>query len=202
MLDRHILTFNENIIGLREFITLISPFIEEHHKKAVEEHEQIIESFKIAERIAVETDANQKEQIKTIFNGQLIEAIQIDTNNLIQDKANVIPQDELHDFFFAIPVVLDPRVEQAMKAPKKTNYQKELLYKNAFIGLLSSVEWFYSQVLHFYYDKHPDASGVKKKTLTLEELKSFNTVQDAERYLIDNKIEETFRGDLTLGWTY
>jgi hypothetical protein len=91
-------------------------------------------------------------------------------------------------------VVLSPRVEQAMKAPKKTNYQKELLYKNAFIGLLSSVEWFYSQVLHFYYDKHPEASGVKKKTMTLEELKSFNTVQDAEKYLIDSKIEETFRG--------
>ena len=194
MLDRHILTFNENIVGLRDFISLIGPFIEEHHEKAVKEHQIIVDAFEIAKKIEVEKDETEKteleNQIKSIFHGQVIKAIHLD-----KDKINTEGEDnnDLPEFAIAVPVSLNPRIEQAIKAPRKTNYQKELLYKNAFIGLLSSVEWFYSQVLHFYYDKHPEAAGIKKKTMTLEDLKTFGTVQDAEKFLIDSKIEEVFR---------
>ena len=194
MLDRHILTFNENIIGLRDFISLIGPFIEEHHEKAVKEHQLIVDAFEIAKKIEVEEDETQKtelqNQLKSLFDGQVIKAIPVD-----KDKIKIEGEDneDLPDFAIAVPVSLNPRIDQAMKAPRKTNYQKELLYKNAFIGLLSSVEWFYSQVLHFYYDKHPEAAGIKKKTMTLEDLKTFGTVQDAEKFLIDSKIEEVFR---------
>lgn len=194
MLDRHILTFNENIIGLRDFISLIGPFIEEHHEKAVKEHQLIVDAFEIAKKIEVEEDKTQKteleNQLKSVFDGQVIKAIPLD-----KDKIKIEGEDnkDLPDFAIAVPVSLNPRIDQAMKAPRKTNYQKELLYKNAFIGLLSSVEWFYSQVLHFYYDKHPEAAGIKKKTMTLEDLKTFGTVQDAEKFLIDSKIEEVFR---------
>src|SRR5690606_3327362 len=68
------------------------------------------------------------------------------------------------------------------------------LYKNSLISLLSSVEWFFSQILHFHYDKFPDSAGIKKKTLTLEDLKNFNNLRDAELYLIDDKIETILRG--------
>lgn len=54
MLDRHILTFNESIIGLRDFISLIGHFIEEHHRIAVVEQEQISEGFELAKKIAIE----------------------------------------------------------------------------------------------------------------------------------------------------
>jgi hypothetical protein len=194
MLDRHILTFNENIIGLRDFISLIGPFIEEHHEKAVNEHRLIVGAFDIAKKIEVEEDETQKtelqNQLKSVFDGQLIKAIPLD-----KDKVEIDGKDNegLPDFAIAVPVSLSPRIDQAMKAPRKTNHQKDLLYKNAFIGLLSSVEWFYSQVLHFYYDKHPEAAGLKKKTMTLEDLKTFGTVPEAEKFLIDSKIEEVFR---------
>ena len=194
MLDRHILTFNENIIGLRDFISLIGPFIEEHHEKAVKEHQLIVDAFEIAKKIEVEEDEARKteleNQLKSVFDGQVIKAFPI---NKDQIKIEGEDNKDLPDFAIAVPVSLNPRIDQAMKAPRKTNYQKELLYKNAFIGLLSSVEWYYSQVLHFYYDKHPEAAGIKKKTMTLEDLKTFGTVQDAEKFLIDSKIEEVFR---------
>lgn len=194
MLDRHILTFNENIIGLRDFISLIGPLIEEHHEKAVKEHQLIIDAFEIAKKIEVEEDETQKtelqNQLKSIFDGQVIKAILLDKDKIDMEGEE---SEDLPDFAIAVPVSLNPRIDQAMRAPRKTNYQKELLYKNAFIGLLSSVEWFYSQVLHFYYDKHPEAAGIKKKTMTLEDLKTFGTIQDAEKFLIDSKIEEVFR---------
>lgn len=201
MLDRQILTFNENINGLRDFISLIGPFIEEHHNRAVKEHELIVEAFETAETIEKETDEQVKSkleaQIKATFDGELIKAVPVNKKEFLADGG--FDNDHLPDFFISVPVSLRPRVDQGLRAPRKTNYQKELLYKNAFIGLLSSVEWFYSQVLHFYYDKHPEAAGIKKKSLTLEELKSFNSVEDAEKYLIDNKIEEVFRGGFD-GW--
>lgn len=201
MLDRQILTFNENIIGLRDFISLIGPFIEKHHRKAVQEHNEIIDAFAIAKKIAAEKDENRKlemqEKLKAIFKGQLIEAIPVKREEI--ENFDEIPDDKLPKYFITVPASLNPKIEQSMKAPRKTKYQKELLYKNAYIGLLSSVEWFYSQVLHYFYDKHPDAAGIKKKSMTLEELKSFQTVEDAEKYLIDNKIEEVFRGGFD-GW--
>lgn len=195
MLHRHILTFNENIIGLRDFISLIGPFIEEHHKKAVAEQERISEGFELAKKIATAANDEEKkgfvEKMSSLFDGQLIEAIPIDKDKMKFEGD--IPEDKVPDFFYTVPVALNPIVDQGLRAPKKTNYHKDLLYKNAFIGLLSSVEWFYSQVLHYFYDKHPEAAGIKKKTMTLEELKTFKNVEDAEKYLIDNKIEETFR---------
>lgn len=194
MLDRHILTFNENITGLRDFISLIGPFIEEHHEKAVKEHQLIVDAFEIAKKIEIEEDETQKSelqnQLKSVFDGQVIKAIPLDKDKIMIEGEE---SEDLPDFAIAVPVSLNPRIDQAMRAPRKTNYQKELLYKNAFIGLLSSVEWFYSQVLHFYYDKHPEAAGIKKKTMTLEDLKTFGTIQDAEKFLIDSKIEEVFR---------
>jgi hypothetical protein len=64
MLDRHILTFNENISGLRDFISLIGPFIEEHHEKAVKEHQLIIDAFEIAKKIEVEENETQKIELQ------------------------------------------------------------------------------------------------------------------------------------------
>jgi hypothetical protein len=81
-----------------------------------------------------------------------------------------------------------------MENAARTEKHIELLYKNSLMSLLSSVEWFFSEILHFYYDKYPESAGIQKKALTLSELKSFGTVADAEKYLIDIKIEEVLRG--------
>ncbi|MFB6456783.1 hypothetical protein ACE38W_16035 [Chitinophaga sp. Hz27] len=78
---------------------------------------------------------------------------------------------------------------------KKVRAHIELLYKNALISLLSSVEWFFSQILHYYYDRHPESAGIQKKTMTLSDLKAMKSIGDAEKYLIDLKIEEILRGN-------
>lgn len=71
----------------------------------------------------------------------------------------------------------------------------ELLYKNSLISLLSTVEWFYSQILHYFYSKHPESAGIGKKTLTLADLKQYDTIADAEKHLIELRIEEILRGN-------
>lgn len=41
MLDKHIVDFNESLIGLRDFVELIEPFLNDK----VEEHENIASTF-------------------------------------------------------------------------------------------------------------------------------------------------------------
>jgi hypothetical protein len=79
---------------------------------------------------------------------------------------------------------------------RKSSSHIELLYKNSLISLLSSVEWFFAQILHYYYDKFPDSAGINDKSLKLSDLKSFHSMKDAEKYLIDVKIEGVLRGNL------
>ncbi|MBD1854522.1 MULTISPECIES: hypothetical protein [Leptolyngbya] len=80
---------------------------------------------------------------------------------------------------------------------RKRTYQKTLLYQNALISLVSAVEWFLSQLLHEYFNLHPDAAGIRNRSLTLNELQAIGTVDEARNYLIDLRIEEVLRGSFS-----
>lgn len=79
----------------------------------------------------------------------------------------------------------------------KRYYQKGLLYQNALISLVSAVEWFLSQLLHQYFERHPEAAGIRDRSLTLSELQSIGTIEEAKSYLIDLRIEEVLRGSFS-----
>ena len=71
-----------------------------------------------------------------------------------------------------------------------------LLYRNCLISLISSAEWFLSQVLRQFFISFPDAAGVKGKTLTLEDLRRIGTIAEAESYLISLRVDEIMWGGL------
>lgn len=197
MLDNYLRNFNDNISGLREFIELIEPFLDKHLDDAKKETELISKGFDLAKEVAFETEEINKrekqEEIKQLFNGDLIIANSIDKNKIKKDN-NDVDLDEIPDFVYKVPKSLHSRIDNSLLSVKKISHQKHQLLKSSLISLLSTVEWFFSQVLHFYYDKYPDSAGIKRKTLSLENLKTFGDVQDAEKFLIDQKIEEIFRG--------
>lgn len=78
----------------------------------------------------------------------------------------------------------------------KGQNRKNHLYKSSLISLMSSAEWFISQILHTYYDKYPDSIGTYERQLSLEELKSIGSIDEAIQYLIDVKVEEILRGSI------
>lgn len=201
MLKNYILNFQENLQGLRDFTSLISPFLDEHGEKVNEKHIPAFEPLNIArKRHFAKTDEEREkysEELRLVFDGE-IETYEKETEEEISDKSQ--ESDELkkktkNGIRFKINGDTDA-IDEAFKELAKTQFHKELLYKNSLISLLSTVEWFFSQILHFYYDKYPDAAGIKNKTLTLDDLKNFVTVKDAENYLIENKIEDVLRGSL------
>lgn len=197
MLDNYLRNFNENISGLREFIELIEPFLDKHLNDAEKETEIISKGFDLAKEVALEVDDESKKlkqkQIKELFNGDLIIANSLDKDKIKEDNKD-IDLNEFPDFVYSVPKSLHPRIDKSLENVQKIGHQKHQLLKSSLISLLSTVEWFFSQVLHYYYDKYPDSAGIKKKTLSLENLKTFGEVKDAEKFLIDQKIEEIFRG--------
>ena len=190
MFIKYIENFQESIIGLRDFVELINPFLSEYGEKVAEEHEKDLKPIQLAHLRFLETDETIKQQytdeLKEIYDGDIdVEFIQ-DSDQDGAPKSNKSIRFKMNGDSLKINEAIDKLV--------KTANQKELLYKNSLISLLSSVEWFFSQILHNHYDKFPDSAGIKKKTLTLEELKSFESLKDAENYLIDDKIESILRG--------
>ena len=197
MFNKHIKDFNENIIGLRDFIDLIDPYLTDK----LEEHDKhiypLITLGILKEMLTNKTEweENEKEKIedlKSKVNAEILEVykkeidVEVETEEAEGNKKKA----------FSIKVKSTDNVDlkEHLTKARKTKSHIELLYRNSLISLLSSVEWFFSQILHFYYDKHPESAGIQKKTMTLTDLKSFGSIEDAEKYLIDIKIEEILRG--------
>lgn len=199
MFDKHIVEFNENVLSLRDFVDLIEPIL----IKRFEEHDQKVKPLFI------------KAMLQDLVKRKPVDLKEIDEAELkemqtkIDEKIHSIYQDNLEVEFESLEAVEEKSNYKRLKikASKPTdidshfeNFRKssdhiELLYKNSLISLLSSVEWFFAQILHFYYDKFPESAGVSDKNLKLSELKTFQTIKDAEKYLIELKIEDILRGN-------
>jgi len=206
MFTQHILNFNENIIGLRDFIDLIEPFL----KDKIEEHDKhitpliILGMLKEIASTKTEWEEGEKEkhdEYTEAINKKILEIY----NRKVDVEIEIEKSDKQDEGSKSLSIKFKtndvPELNNHIANARKVNNHIELLYKNSFISLLSTVEWFFSQILHFNYDKFPESAGIQKKTMTLSDLKSFGTIEDAEKYLIDTKIEEILRGNLESWFT-
>ena len=202
MIDKQIIDFNESLIGLRDFVEVIDPFLNEK----IQEHDKRVKPLVVSAMLdkIISTKENWEEGEKEKFlEMQLTAKSEIDS--IFNEETEVIfepikkdtkENDTKDDTGFSIKIKSNSNiVGQHMKNVENANKHIELLYTNSLISTLSTVEWFFSQLLHFYYDKYPESAGVHKRTLTLADLKTFNSISDAEKYLIDVKIDEILRGN-------
>lgn len=210
MFNNHITDFNENIIGLRDFIDLIEPFLNEK----IEEHNKHITPVLLlgvlqdvaSKKTSWEEGEEEKHQqlldkvkknVVDIYNKEVEVEVEVEGDtNATEEKSTENSESTKKEFRIKIKAAEVPEFGEHLNSKKKVDNHIQLLYKNSFISLLSTTEWFFSQILHFNYNKFPNSAGIDKKTLTLSDLKSFGSVEDAEKYLIDTKIEEILRGNL------
>lgn len=198
MFEKHITDFNDNILSLRDFVDLIEPFLikkfKEHDRKvqpilALGLVNQLLKEEEKTPETGREKLLKHKEDIEEYLQGLFNEKVEVECEEIERKKGGFtfknLQMKGAKDFDFS------SHVEDA----KKTSSHIELLYKNAFISLITSVEWFFAQILHFYYDKYPESAGIQNKTLTLNDLKTFESIKDAEKHLIEEKIEDVLRGN-------
>lgn len=199
MLDKHITDFNENLLGLREFVDLIDPFLNEKFAEHNQHVQPLIMSAIINEMLSSDKndwEEGQKEKYETVQSNleKELKEKYAEIPEVIIEKKSENEADGSKGYSIKIKKTND-NITVHMANAKKTAKHIDLLYTNSLISTLSSVEWYFSQLLHFYYDKHPEAAGIQKRTLTLADLKTFATIEDAEKNLIDVKIEEILRGN-------
>jgi hypothetical protein len=201
MLKDYILNYHENLQGQRDFIALIAPFLEDYRKKVSEKHDNTFRPLELARKKHLAETEEEKdkyaEELRKVFDGDIVVILLDDNEEGAESEQKDNPETKPNRKIIRYKIKGDTSaIDEAFKDFEKTRFHKEQLYKNSLIGLLSTVEWFFSQILHFYYDKYPEAAGIKSKTLTLDDLKSFGSIKDAEEYLIENKIEEILRGSI------
>lgn len=195
MFENQIREFNENISLLRVFVEDIEPVLISKREELLKDFFPLfLDGFRntfphMADSINNGGEIDEKiDELLIEKYGEKIEVSFCDfqKEDLIKDGNICFPNFKISGSKGGIAKI-------ARKFHKYDN-QINLLYRNALISLLSSTEWFFSQILHQYYSKHPKAAGVENKTITLSDLKTFGSIKDAEDFLIDSKIEGILRG--------
>ena len=71
-----------------------------------------------------------------------------------------------------------------------------MLYRSALISLVSAAEWLVMQLIQVYVKRHPEAIGIRDKTLTLADLQAIGSIEEAQAMLIQSRIDEIMFGGL------
>ena len=183
MLESAIKTFADNLSALRDFVRLVGSLLDDRQRELPEQHRR--ELIPLALLIS-RTDVGPKlseakvRELETAFGGKIE----------IKEKTDA----EGHKTWSAAIHEQNWDAESVFGFVRIATGHRTLLYRSALISLVSAAEWFLSQVIRTHFEKFPDASGTGGKTLTLEDLKSLGSVEDAQRYLIDLRIDEIMWG--------
>ena len=175
---------NTNLEGLREFLALVEAFL----IKESEEY-QIARAADLVPMALAIVDATPNDEFKLK---------EEDRTRLLSNFGGPVDLQPTDDGGISIKVSGEAgaRFRDAMKGYFIKKGHETLLYRNCLISLISSAEWFLSQVLRQFFTSYPDAAGIKTKTLTLEDLRRIGTVAEAESYLISLRVDEIMWGGL------
>jgi hypothetical protein len=178
-------TLIESMEGLREFTTTVESYLKGRQSKLIERNAaHLTPLFLVARKLIPDqlpaSDISDDEIAKK-FKGHVSLNLKEDPKGNKSVELNVSGEGK-KDF------------ERAMKELRKSNESMHLLYSNTLISMLSSVELFLSKLIHLYYRQFPDAVTSKDKVFSFEDLKAFDTVEDARAYLIESRVENVLRG--------
>jgi len=176
--------YAENLAALRDFVELIEPVLDGRRESVMREranhlaplmcmmHEVDPEAF---------PEAPSAEAMSKAYGSDITVEISRD-----DDKPSSVG---LRVHGNSVPF------RHAVQELMRTGQHVTLLYRNTLISLVSYVEWFVSRLLHEHYSLHPGA-WESDRCLSLKELADVGSVEEAKRYIIDQKVEEILRASL------
>ena len=175
--------FVDHLDSLRDFSTTTEGFLEKRRGEIFQSRAGALAPFvsfisKKHPSILGETSEIPEPILKKMFGGEfeLVEMEGGGTNIVIREEA------------------LQNKFNEAIKEVSKNQRSIQLLRSNVLISLISAVEAYLSGLMHLFYAKHPDAIESSDKSFTLSELKKFSSIEDAQNYLIECKVEQLMRG--------
>ncbi|HZI56051.1 MAG TPA: hypothetical protein VFF39_04720 [Verrucomicrobiae bacterium] len=176
-------SFANSLNALRDFVNLVGSILDEHQKKSLRKHRKALLTVLLGINAVLkkpQLSEAEAANIKKQLGGEVkLEVIGQNSVNIQLDHAE--PKKNYID---------------AIKVITVASKHQSLLYRSALISLISSAEWFLSQVFREHLERYPETAGTKDKLLSLDELKSFDSVGDARKYIIDIRIDEIMWGSL------
>ena len=74
--------------------------------------------------------------------------------------------------------------------PRMPPYNVELLYKSAFVMLISYLDFLISDSIHFYYQTYPKSLSGKELSIALSELELCSDISEATDFIINKEVEK------------
>src|SRR5271165_282137 len=158
--------FAENLSALRDFVDVVSSVLDEQQRKFVQEHRAGLIPLLVALNKIVKDQRMSNDDIEKLerelgdrvkVTAQEKGAIKIQIEGLERDTAE--------------------QLVKALKGVKSSTGHQALLYRSALISLISSAEWFLSQVIRQHLMLHSDAAGTRDKVLSLDDLRNLGSVE-------------------------
>lgn len=195
MLREYVLGYSQNIDALRDFVDSIKLLLDEYASQAmttsepaflsrIQKLQDVLARIPPEERLGILKKT--PEEIKQ--DPRIGEDIDFEFTFHSRENAG---GETNHNIVIAISG--EEASEHTRQLFIKTERQKELLYKSSLITLTSTSEWFFSELLQFYFEKFPEAVGADTKTFSLNDLKSLGSIEDATKHLIEAKVGSILR---------
>lgn len=80
--------------------------------------------------------------------------------------------------------------------PHLTLPQVEVLYKSAFVMLISYFDFLMSDLIHYFYETYPESLANKDLSVSLSELKLCDNVTEAMDYIINREVDKVLYDNL------
>jgi hypothetical protein len=187
MFSRHIQTFADTLDGLRSFVNLVQPFLDKQGREIEKKHAgnliPLVLGFAKSDPSLLKTLGLKESRLRHLFNGDI---------KIREGKEGSQPS-----FTVKVSGPQSQAFEKAISEIAQAKGSVSLLHQNSLISLISAVECFLSQIIHTYYDTVPGAMSDKEKVFSFDDLRNFDTVEDARVYLIEKKVTDLMRGSFT-----
>ena len=190
MFSSQIHSFARTLDGLRSFVNMVEPFLNKKGRDAMKKHAgnmlPLFLAFAKADPEFLKDTGLTETKLKKLqknYKGTIV--IKQET---VSDKPRIS---------ISVSGPQEKALDLALSEIGENQECIALLYQSSLISLISAVECFLSQIIHTYYDTVPESLSDKDKVFSFDDLKNFNSVEDARTYLIEKKVNDLMRKSFT-----
>lgn len=177
--------YTDSITALREFFSRLSPFVTKLEKGIRREQKASIN--KIAQDFGKHASKKELDELMSFLESLRGKSAKKNkkvgtpknlkiTSPLAQESAINL----LRTIFFSTPSAI----------------HRELLNRSILMSLVSYFEVLVADLAHAFYRIAPDAISTDNKVLSVNELKQFNTIDEALRSIVSDRIDKLLRGSV------
>lgn len=181
--------FSSNLDALRDFVDLIEPILKSRKENMTEDQRLVISALLCGlQKLDPEKfspagiSEKQKQKIDKTVKFSITEGDEKKRISINFDACDI-----------GNPKLLDSTLKEVIRGADRSR----LLFNSSLISLISAVEWFFSRLLHAYYEKYPQVAISADKVFSYEDLTRFSSVDDARRQIIERRVEEVLRGSFS-----